>query len=518
MSSRSKNSVKNLYSALFSQFIIFILSFAVRKIFIVTLGSTYLGVNGLFSNILTLLSLTELGFGTAMVYSMYKPLAVNDTKKLQALMNLYARVYTVMGIVVAVVGVSLVPFLGNIINADSDAAKIDNLTLIYLLYLANSVSSYFFSYKRSILNADQKAYICSRYRYIFTIVKSVLQIAVLFVTYNFIAFLIVQILTTFAENIYISMQSDKMYPFLKKKSNERLAKEELHRIVTDVKALILSKIGFILLEGTDNIIITSFVGVNITGIYSNYVLVTGSLALILWQIAGAITASIGNFVAKESKEKQEVLFYSIDFINFWLYSFCAVCVTILINPFISLFFGAEFVMDFSIGAALSLNFLIKGILDNMWVFRSTMGLFKQGKYRPIIAAIVNLVFSVLFAMKLGVLGVLLGTTAARVFINLWYDPLIIFKYGFNKPAFTYYLTYIKKMLLTVLSVALIYCFNLFVLGGTISILNFAILMVLCAIIPNLIMFIAYRKSPQFIFMKDRGVNLVKGVLAKLKSR
>lgn len=498
-SSRFLNSGKNLLYGLASQFITMILNFMVRTVFIKYLGIYYLGVNGLFTNILTVLSLAELGFGTAMVYSMYKPLAVDDKKKLQALMKLYSRVYFFIGLIVVILGISIIPFMDYII---SDKPNIDNITMIYLLFLANSVSSYFFAFKRSILNADQKAFINSRYSYIFSAVKAVLQIGVLVLFQNYIVFLLIQLFITVAENLFVSKKVDKMYPYIHQKHQEKLSRNELKKIKEDIKALTLSNIGRVALNGSDNIIISAKLGVGWVGLLSNYTLITGTVIMVISQVTTAITGSVGNFIANENRGKQFELFKSVDFIHYWLYGFSTICLFILLNPFIVLWIGGEYKLSWPTVLAIALNFLVNGLLTSLWTFRTTMGLFVQGKYRPIIAAIINIVVSIILADYFGLLGVLLGTTIARVLVNVWYDPYIIFKYGFNKSAKAYYINYIIRLFVLCFTTLMIYMPSVFILNlnVNVTIAKFIVLMFITLTVPNIVFYILYRNTNEFKYL------------------
>lgn len=504
--SRVHNSKRNLVHGLVSQVITLILNFIVRTFFVKYLSVVYLGVNGLFANILTVLSLAELGFGTAMVYSMYKPLANNDNKKIQALINLYAKVYAIIGIIVAIMGFSLIPFMDYIIL---DQPNISNLTLIYLLYLINSVSSYFFAYKKSVLIADQKAYINSQYRYIFSIIRALLQIGILIIYKSFIIYLVIQVLATIAENIFVSHKVNRMYPFLKGKNSEKLSDGELKRIKEDVKALILSNIGRVALDGTDNIIISAKVGVQWVGLLSNYTLVTGSLIMIISQVTAAITGSLGNFIAKEKTERSYELFKKIDFMNYWLYGFSTVCFVILINPFITLWLGDNFTLSWITIIVIGSNFLIDGLLNSLWTFRTTMGLFIQGKYRPIIAALINIIFSLILSQYLGLIGVLLGTTVSKVLVNAWFDPYIIFKHGFKESPKKYYIRYLTRVLLLVIITTIIYIISSFLMSNGITISEFILMAIICGFVSNLTFVLLYYKTPEFKYLLSilRGINI-----------
>lgn len=507
--SRIANSLKNINNGLISQALSLIFNFIVRTVFITYLSKEYLGISGLFTNILTILSLAELGFGSAIVYSMYKPLAENNEKKIQAIMNFYKKVYRNIGIIVGIIGICIIPFMDYIIK---DKPDINNLILIYIIYLANSVASYFFAYKRSILTADQKEYILSRYKYIFIAIKSVAQIIILAIFKSFILYLIIQIVITVAENIFISIKVDKIYPFLSKKNNEKLSLEELKSIKDDVSALVLAKFGNVMLNGTDNIIISSFIGVDWVGVLSNYTLITGSIVMVLSQITASITGSVGNFIAKEKLESRYEFFNRVDFFYFWIYGFSTICLMILLNPFIELWIGTDYLVNQSTVNVLGINFFISGIMSLFWTFRSTMGLFTQGKYRPLIAAFLNIIISIILGKYIGIIGVLLGTTISRLLVNLIFDPYIIHKYGLNKSVINYYLNYLFRI---VILISIYICMNLIKLSifyNGINIVKFMGLMIICIFVPNIILVIIYKNSYELNYIK----NICKKVINKLK--
>lgn len=298
---RIKNSLKNIYSGLVGQILLLITNFVTRTVFIKLLGSTYLGVSGLFSNILSLLSLAELGVGQAIMFSLYKPIAENDTEKIHALMSIYKKVYRYVFLFVLVVGLALAPFLRYIIN---DFDKIPNITIIYVMYVFYSASSYLFAYKTTLLTATQKNYIVNRTTYVFSLIMMTVQVVVLFLFRNFIVYLLVQIVITISQNIYTAHKATTLYPGLKSKKVIPLEKTEKQSLVKNVKALMIYKIGTLALNSTDNILISSFVGIVKVGIYSNYTLICTSVTSFLSTIFGNLTASIGNLNAVETKKKR----------------------------------------------------------------------------------------------------------------------------------------------------------------------------------------------------------------------
>lgn len=434
--SRLNNSVKNSIFGVIAQIANVLLGFIIRTVFVKCLSIEYLGVNGLFTNILTMLSLAELGVGSAIIYNMYKPISENDTIQISKLMNLYRDAYRIIGIFVAVLGVCIVPFLNYIIK---DQPDIEGLKLIYILFLSNTVASYFFAYKRSIFSADQRERTLHKFRLLFYVIRTICQITVLIVFKNFIVYLIIQILCTILENISVGIFADKKYPFLKQNKKEHLSRKECHTIFEDIKALFIYKIGSVALDGTDNILLSMFVGVVWVGKLSNYTLITGSVSMLLYQVVGSVTASVGNFIAQEKPSKYEYLLQRITFVNFIFYGLSTVCMVEIINPFIKLWVGHEYLLDFVVVFVLGINFYINGMMNSIWTFRTTMGLFVYGKWRPLISAIINILVSIWWAKYMGLVGVLLGTTFTRLLTNVWYDPMIVYKYGLKKKPYKYYI-------------------------------------------------------------------------------
>lgn len=444
--SRSYNSILNAFFGIGGQLLSVAMSFIVRYVFIRALAAEYLGVNGLFTSILSVLSLAELGIGTAIVYSLYKPIAEKDEPKICVLMNLYAKVYITIGVVIAVLGVAITPFLGYLIK---DTPDIPGITLIYLIYLLDTFSSYFFAYKRSLLSADQREHVLSVNRLIFMIFKSAGQIAVLLLFHNFYLYLFIQILCTFLENVRVSCLVDKYYPFLKKNTHkEKLPADEIKKIVSNVKALFIYKASAVFLGGIDNLIISSQIGVLCVAMYSNYLLVVNSITNLINIFVNSFTASIGNFLTTKKSEDQTKLFDRVVFVVFLLVGFASVCLFVLLNPFIRLYSGKDLMLSDTTVLFIVINFFIVGMMTPIWNFRTTMGLFVHGRWRPVISAGINLVLSFLLVQWFGIEGVLFATIVSRATTNLWFDPYIIYKKGWNLAPYSYYLRFMMYTLYT----------------------------------------------------------------------
>jgi O-antigen/teichoic acid export membrane protein len=436
--SRTNAVIKNLFIGIAGQLFNLILGFVSRTVFIKQLGVVFLGVSGLFGNIFSLLSLVELGIGSAIIFSLYKPLAEKDEAKIKVLMNFYAKTYKIIGVVIFLLGLSLIPFLKFLIK---DQPNIVHLKLIFFLYLFDTFISYFFSYKRSLFYADQKNYINVINTNVYLSISKIIQIVVLIFTQNFIIFLLVQILFTFLSNLDISIRVNKSYPFLKNKTRDNLSTEDYKSIKKNIFSLFLLKIGGVVINGTDNILISSFIGITLVGVYSNYLMLIGIIQTLISQIFTPMTASIGNLINSESKERSLEVFYRVYFINFIIYGFSCICLFILLTPFIHLWLGQEFIFTTSVVFILLLNVYLLGIRNVLWVYINSIGLFYHFRYMPFIEISLKLVLSIILLHKLGIAGIFLGTLISTVITYFITEPYILFKQYFKLPIKKYFVRY-----------------------------------------------------------------------------
>lgn len=439
--SRTVNSVRNTLFSVMGQGLSILLSFVVRFVFIRMLPTEYLGLNGLFTSVLTILSLAELGIGTAITYAMYKPIAEHNEEKICILMKLYARVYIAIGLFVAIVGMAISPFLGKLIK---DMPDMPGLTGIYFIFLFDTVASYFFAYKRSLISADQRESILSINHLYFIFIKSIAQIIVLVILKNFYIYLFIQVACTLFENIRVSFIVDKLYPFLKEYNGSgKLSKQEKKGIIENIKALFIYKASSVFLGGIDNLVISSQIGVICVALYSNYSLIVNSLTNVINMFTASITASIGNFIATEGVRKQTKLFERVVFIVFLLYGFSSTCLYALLTPFMEIYGGKQLLLTNNAVILIVINFFILGMMSPVWTFRTTMGLFIYGRWRPVISALINFILSMMFAKHWGIEGVLVATAISRITTNLWFDPYIVYKKGWGISPIQYYCTFAK---------------------------------------------------------------------------
>ena len=497
--SRTKNSIKNMSTGVIVQIINIIMEFAVRTVFIKMLNNEYLGVNGLFTNILTMLSFAELGIGTAIIFNMYKPVAENNKEKIKSLMNLYKKAYNIIGITVFILGLCVIPFMGIIVK---DAPNIkENLIFIYILFLINTSSSYFFTYKKSIISAHQKQSIINNIDSIFYIVRSILEVIFLLLTKNYIVYLLIKIISTILENILISIKANKMYPYLKEKSKEKLSKEETNNIFSNVKSLVIYKFGSVIMNGTDNILISSLINVGTVGLCSNYTMLITAVKRVLSSAIKGLTASVGNLNAVGTPKKKESIFYQLTFANYLIYSFCTIAFIVLLNPFIELWIGNKYILNIGVPISLAISFLIEGLRNPGYIYRTTLGLFQKGKFTPYIGAITNIFLSILLCKYIGVTGIFVATSISQLVSYSWIDPYLIHKYEFKTPVRKYFIKYIKYILIfTINLLTTLYIVNLINIKGLIS---FILKIIIVSIIPNIINYLLLRNTIEFKELKSR---------------
>lgn len=497
--SRTQYSILNILTGVVGYFINTAVGFACRIIFVRCLSVDYLGINGLFSNVLSMLSLAELGIGSAIGFALYKPLAEKDKEKIAQLMQFYEKAYKIIGVIVGIIGVALLPFMKVIIRETPNIRE--NLTIIYLLYLFNTSSTYFFSYRGALLQTAQQSYIVTGLSYVQTILQSILQIIYLLITHEYYGYLIICTIGTFLYNFSVSKVAVKKYPYIKKRNIQVLKNEERKNIISNVRDLMIYRLSGILVGCTDNIIITFFNGLSITGLTSNYTLFTGTLTSLLNQIFNGVNASIGNHNAISNADEQEKMFNNFNLLNYWLFGWGAIGTVCVAPDLVRLCYGKEYVISLSVPIALALNMYMVGMQNAVWVYKNTLGIFHYGRFMQCGTAILNIVFSVVLGKRWGVFGILFASAIARACTNTWYDPYCVYKYGFRKSSKVYFIRYVKFLLCGLLSLGFSY-----VVCNAISLpIGFSIVykIVACSFIFNIITIIVYKNTREFSFIREK---------------
>ena len=504
---RTRYSIINMLFNIGGQFLTMLLSFINRMVFIRCLSAEYLGVNGLFTDVLSILNFAELGIGTAMVFSMYEPAARDDEQKLARLMNLYKWMYRAVAVSVLLFGLVLLPFLPYLIKGGEG---IEHITLIYMIYVLGSASSYLLSYKNSIYQAYQKGYICAGWSMACECIKTVSQITVLLLTRNFILYLAVQQAIQFLPNIMVSRMVDKEFPYLKE-CHELPEREERNGILKNIGAMSMHKLSTIIVRNTDSLLMSSFIGLATVGLYSNYRLVINALNNLMGKFAVAFSGSIGNFAVMENSDRLYKIYKEMDFMFFVMSAYLTGGLMMLFNPFITLLFGGRYCFPMTTVMVIVAEFYITRMRQTNLLFREAMGLFWNDRYKAGAESIINLVASLVLVRQYGVTGIIWGTIISTLCTCAWVEPYIFLKYGvqdaWKKKLRDYFAEYLKRTLLTaaVSAAAVLWVqrfpvgnFGIFILDGLLYTAVFAGVIVLF-----------YRGSEEYDTLRQRGLKILK---------
>ncbi|MGM7721174.1 lipopolysaccharide biosynthesis protein [Metabacillus sp. Hm71] len=491
---RVKNSLINVGAGLANQMIITILSFVSRTVFINTLGIEYLGVNGLFTNILAMLTIAEAGLGTSIIYSLYKPVAEKDYHKISVLMKFYRNTYMVIALIILVLGLSFMPFLDFFIRD----TNVEDLHLIYLIFLLNTVAPYLYVHKNSFLNICQKGYIVTGIYSVSSILSVLIKIGVLHYTKDYILYLIIDSAITITNSIILAIIVNKMYPYLKKKVKGKLDNETRKGITKNVRAIVIQNIGNYFIFGTDNIIISSFVSVAAVGLYSNYNMLIEICRTFINQIFNNIYHSVGNLVAKESAEKVYSVYKTYRLVNFWLYSFFTIFLTIMLEDFITLWIGSEFLLEEGLLLVLMIIFYERGMRNSISTVKTTSGIFHEDRFAPLCQAAINLIVSILLVQVMGITGVFIGTLVSSLAIPFWTTPYLVYKKVFYQPVSQYFLKYTFFTTIGIGTYILTYLVCSFIQPG--DLFSLIIRAFVCLIVPNFVYICIFYKLEEFNYL------------------
>lgn len=495
-----KRFIKSMITGLMEYVIAILIGFVARSIFIKTLGTEWLGLNGLFDNILSLLNMVETGFGTAIIVHLYRAVRKDNKEKIKSLMLFYKTIYRIVALIITVLGIVIMPFLKLIVGEVSINA---NIYFIFSLYLMDTVISYLFSYKKSILYATQKTYYINIIHVIYTILMNAAQIYFLLKFKNFILYLVIKIVFRLIENIVVSHIADKQYPYINDKDVKKLSARQKKSIYLKVKGLVFHRISSFVTNGTDNIIIsaTKSLGVVVVGLYSNYYLIINTLSNLLSRVFSSLTPSIGNLMAENNRERSYDIFNKTLLMNTWIYTYVAISLYFVSKPFVKLWLGESFLLPDHVVLILVLYFYINGVRITYNMFKETAGIFYEDRWIAVIQATTNLVTSIILVNIIGLAGVFLGTLISVMVVYIYTYPKYIYKKLFNKSVKEYILKngehvliFFVSFLLTYLATSLIKVNNNFIS----LVLNIGI----CLIIPNLLYIIVKHNTKEFKYYLD----------------
>lgn len=500
--SRTANTIRNFTFSLASYILNMLLSFVTRTIFIRFLATEYLGVNGLFSNILSLLSLAELGAGGAFVSLLYKPIARDNKDDICLVMASFRKAYRTIAVFIGVIGFSLTPFL-NVIVGDNN---IKELPLIYVLYICNSVIGYLCASEKALIKADQKAYIVTKCSQIAVIVQYALQALFLVLTHNYILYLLIQMACAAGGNLYIAYRARKMYPYLIHKPG-KLPEAMKTDIIKKIKGGFCTHFGYVIASGTDSIVISHYLGLAVLGIYSNYLMILGIIEKFVLMIFEAVRASASNFVVSKKQEENYGFFRRMNFFIIILLGFICTNLSILFNPFITVWIGEKYVMKTSlVFLAVSVFFIgWHGIKLPMSLFREATGLYYRDRYFALFEGIANVCISIALVKKMGLYGVLLGTVFSS-FITTFSGLYLIYKYIFEKPIYLYFVDMAKYLLAeSLIGAVCVKVCSMFPVG---SWMQFIVCTVVCVLISGGLYLVIFSRTEEFRYFIDMLKNLL----------
>ncbi len=506
-SSRTKKTMVNTAFSIASQLLAVVLSFALRTAFIRILGAQYTGVSSVFATILTMLSLSELGFGTAVATALYKPLRENDQESIRQLMDFYKKAYRLVALFVFSAGMLCIPFLGYLIHDVPDIKE--NITVIYVLYIIRTAASYLMIYKTTLLRADQKLYVVKKYEMFCETIRYLVEIAVLIICHEYLLYLVIEVVSIIVQNYIVTKKAEKEYPYAFQKPKEKLSKEMVISLLKDVKGLSVFKLSGTIGNSIDTMLISGYINTSTVAVVGNYTLIKSHINKILLQFFSAVIPSIGNLATENNAEKQESVFNRLFYVSFLIVNFCSVSMYVLFKPFITVWIGSEYVLGNEIAFIIAFDFFLYILLQAIASFRTANGLFVKGQYRPLFTAILNVILSILLIRRYGIFGTIAATVVAR-FLTQWYDPYLLYKHIFNKPFRNFYVKYWFYIgMFVACAFTSDFLYGLLSTGSQIA--NLIIGALICVIVPNIIVFLFTFNTKEFSYVRKL---LLKGIPRK----
>ncbi len=489
--SRTANVTKNLTVGVISKVFLLGATFVVRTLFIRILGAEYTGISSLYSNILSLLNLAELGFGSVLTYELYKPLKDNDEETVAALVALFKKIYTAIIAVVLTFGLLLIPFLKYIVKSDLNQSE---LLIYYVLYLMDSVASYFVAYRTMVIEADQKRYVTNLAEIIAKFAMYICQSIYLVLTRDFLGYLIIQVAFTILKNVALHIVSLRMYPYLSRKNTACKTNIDTGRIYKNVKAMCVTKISGVILNQTDSIIISILLGTIYVGYYSNYYMLIIYLNSIYSIIVTSMEASVGNLNAEGNQEKSYSIYKRIDFLLSSINVFCVAEFICIVQDFITVWIGEEYIQGWPLIIALMVTFYLQQSMNTVLIYRQTMGLFEAVKKAYPIMAMLNIILSILLGKIMGVAGVALATGMSKLLTVFWYEGKIVFQ-KMGQGMWQYLLGQIKRAFFLIITVAVAFRLSLMISMCTIT--GIILKGIMTGLVVLVCLFVAYHRTAEW---------------------
>lgn len=489
---RTKNATKNIIFGTILKVYQILIPFVMRTAMIYLLGVEYLGLNSLFTSILQVLNLAELGVGSAMVYSMYKPIAKDDNLAICALMKLYKIYYRIIGLVICILGFAICPFIPRLIKGNVPADM--NVYVLYIMNLMATVLSYWlFAYKNCLLLAHQRTDITSKITIIVNTIMYLVQFMLLFIFRNYYYYVIALLAGQVTINVTTAVIVNKMYPKFKAKG--KLPKETVSEINRRVKDLFTAKVGGVIVNSADTIVISAFLGLTVLAIYQNYFYVLTAIIGIVGVIFSSCTAGIGNSIITESQDKNFKDLKKFTFIIAWLAGFFACALLCLFQTFMRVWVGDKLLLDFSCIICLVIYYYVYEINQLLMLYKDAAGIWHEDRFRPLVTAITNLVLNLILVNFIGIYGVLLSTVISMLVVGMPWVIHNLFTTIFKVNPKEYIIRLIKYAIITIIVVVITYFTCSFIkVEGIIGLL---IKGFVCFIVSNILFFVAYKNFSEF---------------------
>lgn len=488
------NSITNILSFI----VIFIPNLIVRKVFLNSLGQDILGLSSLYTNIIGWLSIIEMGIGPAIIYSLYKPYANNERDKIKSYLKFYGWIYVRLGIIIFILGIVISPFIIYFIKGDIDGNLV---TISFILYLINTFITYLFSHKICILNVAQESYKITISTTITKLIIMIVQIIILKNYPSFKLFITVQIILNLLYYVWINIYILNRYPWINGKSDE-LDYNERKDLFKNIRAMFMHKIGGLVVNSTDNIVISTFIGLKSLSIYTNYQTIISALQSIVSNGLSGLTASIGNLLADDhNRDKAYEVHRKIFFLNFWIVSFITITLYNTLNQFIVIWMGKDNLLDNLTVIIILINIFLSMMKSSVEQFQAGKGIYYQDRYAPICESVINLVLSLILVNHMGIKGVFLGTLVSNLTVVFWTKPYIVYKYIFNKNLSTYFKMYFRHVLLSIVPLSISIAFTHYI-KYKYTIISFIYNCLINIIVINLIYIIIFYRTEEFKYFKD----------------
>ena len=488
----SKNSSRNIVTGVINKLVVLGLPFIIRTTIIYYLGEQYLGLSSLYTSILNVLNLAELGFNTAMVYSMYRPIAEDDKDSICALLALYRKIYRIVGLVVLFIGLAIIPFLRNLIYGNYPRNV--NIYILYLIFLCNNVLGYFmYAYKSSLFIAHQRADITNNVATVIQLGSNILQVIMIVCTRNYYLYIIFTPIATVMSNITIGYLASKKFP--EYQCRGKVSKEQLHEIRKKVLALITHKVGTVIQSSIDSITLSALVGLTVLAIYNNYVYISTAIKGFVSILFTSIVAGLGNRVHINSVEKNYKDFNKLLFVNAWVVGWCSICLFCLYQTFVFLWVGPKLMLSNRTVLLLVILFYVDNIRSSVGTYKDAIGMWWEDRFRPIAISISNLILTVGLGKVIGLDGIIFATIFSYLFVSMYWETDVLFRGYFNEPTHGYFAKQGKYFLATLGIGCVTYYISQIVHYDTI--LGLFIQGIICLIIPNLMFIAVFRKTEEF---------------------